>query len=229
MESIFSLRITPHPAKQESSGYSIDYIVKLFLNKDKFSKLMFFKEGSGSLCRQSGTVNLNTPHLHAVIHSHISESGIRKWIKKWLPKLKGNAYFQLHNCSKCTKKKHDSPCNEKAYYYVAKEGSLVGNKAFSEAELCEYVAKGKELAMTARLTANDSRRLLWIGERFQKDRNGLAKYIQEWYEKQNQCPPGRMHIDRIIRNIFYKYDADYRLRYDQALKEHVRYLYNNIL
>lgn len=216
MESIFSLRITPHPLKQLPSGYSIDYIVKLFVNKVKFIKVMFFEEHDPT-------------HLHAIIYSHISESGIRKWIKKWLPKLKGNPYFQLHNCSKCVKKSHDSPCHKKAHYYVAKEGRLKGNKGFTEAQLCEYVAKGKELAMTARLTANDSRRLLWIGERYKNNRNKLNEYIQEWYEKQNQCPPQKHLLDRLINNIFFKYDADYRNRYNEALIDRIRELYHNPL
>lgn len=88
--------------------------------------------------------------------------------------FKGECLFQLHNCVTCKLRNHDQPCNKNAYTYVAKEGKLVAVKGFESAELCEYVARGKELAMTAKLTANDSRRLIWVGERYHKN---LKTYI----------------------------------------------------
>ncbi len=215
-EHTHSFRITPHPPNSSDSLYSVDYLMTLFLKKDKFLKLMFFKE-------------TNPLHLHGVVVSSIKESAIRKWVKKWLPALKGNAYFQIHNCMKCKLKKHVQPCHKKAYTYVAKEGKLVAYKGFEAAELCEYVAKGKELAMTAKLTANDSRRLLWIGERYKKKPQDLHLFIVMWYEFQGQCPPSAMCLKRICRQIYFKYDANYRSDYEGALAQFCRDIYHNIL
>lgn len=215
-EHTFSFRITPFPPKQEDSTYSVDYLMTLFINKDKFTKLMFFSES-------------NPTHLHGVVISQIKESAIRKWIKKWLPNLKGNAYFQLHNCVTCKLRNHDQPCNKNAYTYVAKEGKLVAVKGFESAELCEYVARGKELAMTAKLTANDSRRLIWVGERYHKKPQDLHLYIIKWYESQGQCPPSATHLKRLCRQVFFKYDQNYRSDYEYALHQFCTDVYSNIL
>lgn len=203
MQNSFSLRLTPHPFNQVNSGYSASFLSSLFKNKASFIKVLMFEEE-------------DPIHFHIFLYSTIGDSAIRKWIKKWLPKLKGNAYFSIHPCDNC--KKHTT-CSYSAKTYVSKEGKHLLSKGFNTTQVCEYVSVGKELLVTARLTSNDSRRLLHIGKLYQETPHLLSQHIISWYEKQSQTPPSKTHIRTLIRQIMYKYNADFRRAYATALDE----------
>ncbi len=201
----YTFRITPQPLKQEPT-YKVEIIASLF--KDKFDKFMIFQEQEPI-------------HLHIYIETKLGTSAIRKWIKLKLPKLKGNPYWAIHPCTNCKQKKHKKDmfksCAPQARTYVAKEGHLIGSKNISNENLCKYVVKGKELAITAGLTTNNSRRLKYIGERYQDKPLLLSSHILKWYETQNQVPPRGMPIRHLIHQIYYSYDTKYRARYEENL------------
>ncbi len=201
----YTFRITPQPLKQLAT-YTVEHISNLFDNK--FKKFMIFQESDPT-------------HLHIYIETPISTSAIRKWIKKVLPRLKGNPYWAIHPCTNCKQKKHKKDmfksCAPQARTYVAKEGHLIKSKSISDHNLCKYVVTGKELAITAGLTTNNSRRLKYIGERYMDKPQSLSSHILKWYETQNQVPPRGMPIRNLIHQIYYSYDPKYRARYEYNL------------
>lgn len=216
MYRIFTLRITPQPLSTSASTYSADFLSSLFDNKKSFKRVLMFQE-------------IGPPvHFHLHITTSMTMSGLRKWLVRWLPLLKGNKYFSIHPCSKC--KKHKD-CVSSGRTYVCKEGSYCLSKGYSIAEVCEYVAIGKELAITAKLTANDSRRLKYIGNLFQKnpDIKMLGTFILKWYSTQGLVPPSRTILRTLIRQVLYKYDAHFRDIYELALEETIVSVHENPL
>ncbi len=211
----YTLRITPQPLNQAAT-YPVEFISLNF--DDKFEKFMIFKE-------------LEPLHLHIYVETKIKISAMRKWIKLKFPKLKGNPYWAIHPCTKCKQKKHKKDmfktCVPQARTYVAKEGHLVKSKGITSDKLCQYVVKGKELAMTANLTANNSRRLSYIGERYLSEPKKLAAHILKWYETQGQVPPRGMPIRRLIHQIYYQYDDKYRTCYENQLDTLCENIYND--
>ncbi len=211
----YTVRITPQPLKQEAS-YTVDFISNMF--NDKFNKFMIFQETSPI-------------HLHIYIETKISVSAIRKWIKKFFPKLKGNPFWAIHPCTNCKQRKHKKDmfksCAPQARTYVAKEGNLISSKNIPHTSLCKYVALGKELATTANLTTNNSRRLKYIGERYQETPLQLHSHILKWYETQGQVPPRGMPIKNLIHQIYYSYDTKYRARYGEQLDTLCHNIYSN--
>lgn len=208
------MRITPHPINNVLS-YSLEYISKMF--NDKFNKFMIFQE-------------TNPIHLHIYLETKTQVSSLRKWIKKYLPKLKGNAYWQVHPCTNCKQKDHKKDmfksCAPQARTYVAKEGQLLAQQGFSNHDLCKYVAIGKELATTAALTSNNSRRLKYIGNLYINDKKNLHAHILRWYETQNQVPPRGNIMRRLIHTILFQYDASYRSYYGDSLKDLCKTFYS---
>lgn len=221
MFRIFTLRITPVPLSTSSSSqtsvvYSADYLSSLFDNKKSFVRVLMFQE-------------IGPPvHFHLHITTSMTMSGLRKWLVRWLPLLKGNKYFSIHPCDNC--KKHKD-CINSGRTYTAKEGQWCLSKGYSIAEVCEYVAIGKELAITAKLTANDSRRLKYIGNLFQKspDIKKLGGFILKWYSTQGLVPPSRTIVRTLIRQVLYKYDAHFRDIYELALDETIMSVHDNPL
>ncbi len=206
----YTLRITPQPHNQQFS-YSVDCIAQGFLKKyEPPNRIMIFQESE-------------PVHLHIYLETHVKVSAIRKWIKKQFPLLKGNPFWAIHPCSNCKQKKHKKDmfksCSPQAKTYVAKEGNLVVSQCIPTDLLCQYVASGKELAITASLTTDNSRRLQYIGSLFQSDPKNLHGHILKWYETQNQVPPRGNIMKTLVHKILFQYSPEYRSIYKDSLED----------
>lgn len=206
IKSRFTLRIT----QKKKNPYSSEDYITFFKIYKKLIKVMIFEELADHL------------HYHIYVLSNVSLDAVRKRFKKNLPSLHqnkngNNDMFAFHDCG---------PDKNKDYApnYVAKDGVLIYNKAFSTKQIATFVHAGSVYKTNQKY--KESKNLHnYIATKYITDPNPQLDYIFtniiKYYEDKKKVLPPSHIFNNLLHKVSYVSSQKYRINYVAYLKNHV--------